>query len=209
MSAVDPLLDHLVYAASDLAHAVAAFEEATGVAPTPGGRHPGQGTRNYLVGLGETAYLEIIGPDPEHPAHGAKPFGLDELTAPRLVTWAVHPRDLDTAVAAARAAGADLGAPRPMSRETPGGEVLSWRLASAQPAPYDGVVPFLIDWGMSPHPACSGLPQAELHAFSGTHPVATDVAGVLDAVGVILPVGAGAAGLRAEITGPRGSVTLR
>ena len=48
-----------------------------------------------LVGLGPTAYLEIIGLDPEHPADpgNGPPFGVADLTAPRLLTWAVHPPD--------------------------------------------------------------------------------------------------------------------
>lgn len=145
----DALLDHLVYAVPDLAAAVPAFTAATGVEPAPGGRHLGRGTRNYLVGLGPTAYLEIIGPDLEHPADAGVqvPFGLDALTTPRLVTWAVHPVDITTAVAAAAAAGADLGPILPMSRRTPAGDLLEWRLTAPDLAPFDGVTPFLIDWG--------------------------------------------------------------
>lgn len=58
-----------------------------------------------------TSYLETIGPDPDHPADPgvATPFGLDALDRPRLVTWAVHPGDLEAAVATSAAAGADLG----------------------------------------------------------------------------------------------------
>ena len=65
------MLDHLAFATSDLAATIAWFAEATGVQPVEGGRHDGRGTRNYLVGLGPTAYLEIIGPDLERPATGA------------------------------------------------------------------------------------------------------------------------------------------
>jgi len=57
------VLDHLVFAAPDLAAAVAQFTELTGVAPVPGGRHPGGGTANYLVGFGgayRDGYLEIV-----------------------------------------------------------------------------------------------------------------------------------------------------
>ncbi|HEV7788173.1 MAG TPA: VOC family protein [Pseudonocardia sp.] len=114
------MLDHLVFAAPDLAAAVAQFAELTGVRPAAGGRHVGVGTANYLVGLSPAgvdgvgvdeaggAYLEIIGPDPEQPEPAApRPFGIDELTAPRLASWAIHPADLEGHLAAARAHGYD------------------------------------------------------------------------------------------------------
>ena len=74
-------LDHLVYAVPDLAAGVAAITALLGVAPSPGGPHPGLGTRNFLVSLGESCYLEIIGPDPEQPQPSRpRPFGLDRLS---------------------------------------------------------------------------------------------------------------------------------
>lgn len=207
----DPALDHLVHAVPDLAEARAAFETATGVVPAEGGRHPGRGTRNLLVGLGATSYLEIIGPDPERPADPGVtvPFGLDELTAPRLVTWAVHPDHPDTAAAASAAAGADHGPLRPMSRHTPDGVLLAWRLATVHPAPFDGVVPFLIDWGATPHPATApGLPALSLRGLRATHPDPGGVGAVLDAVGVRLAVEQGPPGLAALIEGPHGLLVL-
>ena len=203
------MLDHLVFATRDLPAAVERFAAATGVEPVEGGRHEGRGTRNYLVGLGPTSYLEIIGPDLERPGTQPAWFGIDELTADRLVTWAVRPDDIEAAVAAAREVGADLGAIQSMSRSTPTGEVLSWRLALADPPPYDGIVPFVIDWGSSRHPAASGLPSAELVEFGATYPRPGDVGAVLDALDVSLPVAAGEAGLRAVVAGPGGSYALR
>jgi hypothetical protein len=203
------MLDHLVFATRDLAAAVERFAAATGVQPVEGGRHEGRGTRNYLLGLGPTSYLEIIGPDLERPGSQSAPFGIDELTADRLVTWAVRPDDIESAVIAAKEAGADLGPILPMSRSTPTGEVLTWRLALAHPAPYDGIVPFLIDWGSSRHPAGSGLPSVELVEFGATYPRPDDVNAVLDALEIALPVGVGEAALRAVVAGPGGSYSLR
>jgi Glyoxalase-like domain len=56
-------LDHIMLAAPDLEAAVVDFEQRTGVRPSEGGRHPGQGSRNVLATLGNGCYLEIIGPD--------------------------------------------------------------------------------------------------------------------------------------------------
>jgi hypothetical protein len=196
----EPLLDHLVYAVPDLDAAASTFTASTGIAPAPGGRHLGRGTRNLLVGLGRTAYLEIIGPDQEHPADpgAVVPFGIDGLTGPRLVTWAVQPADIEAAVAAAAAAGADLGEPAPMSRRTPDGARLSWRLAAPHPAPFDGITPFLIDWGTTAHPAgVAGLPALGLRGLGATHPDPDGVRAVLDAPG-----------LAALLDTPRGPVVL-
>lgn len=207
---VEPTLDHLVYGTPDLEATVAWFTAATGVAPVPGGRHVGRGTRNHVLGLGATAYLEIIGPDREHPADPGLPvpFGVDRLTGPRLVTWSVHPADAEYAVIVSRASGADHGELLPMSRRTSDGDLLEWRLAAAVPAPMDGVVPFLIDWGSTTHPAASGLPAIGLAAFSATHPDPAAVSRVTDALGIQLAVTAGPAGLCALLVTPHGTVIL-
>ncbi len=199
------MLDHLVLATEDLQGSVAAFAAATGVEPVEGGRHVGRGTRNYLVAFGGTSYLEIIGPDVERPVQGVMPFGIEGLRGSRLVAWAVRVADIEAAVVAAP----ELGAIEPMSRRTPAGELLSWRLTSADPAPYDGIVPFLIDWGTSRHPAESGLPSVELVDFGATHPRADEVNAVLEALDVGLKAVTGEPGLQATVAGPGGSYSLR
>ncbi|WP_328329990.1 VOC family protein [Kribbella sp. NBC_00382] len=201
-------MDHLVYATPDLAATVAAFTAATGLTPMPGGVHVGRGTRNELVGLGPGRYLEIIGPDLGQPdPESPRPFGIDELAQPRVVTWAIGSTDLDAAVAAARAAGFDPGEPEGMSRSTPEGDLLEWRLTSAFTEP-TGLVPFLIDWGRTVHPSSRGLPQAELVSFMGFAPQPGEVAWMLDAVGAELALAAGEAGLSVVLGTPRGVVRL-
>jgi hypothetical protein len=80
-------IDHLVYATPDLTVGIERIEALIGVRATPGGQHPGEGTRNALVALGPSSYLEIIARDPEQPEPAtARKFGIDTLRAPRLVT---------------------------------------------------------------------------------------------------------------------------
>jgi hypothetical protein len=208
---IEPSLDHLVYAVPDLGSAMPDFLQRTGLRPVEGGRHLGRGTRNYLVGLGPTSYLEIIGPDPVHPAAPgvAMPFGLEQLTEPKLLTWAVHPPDIGAAVRASAAASADLGAPTAMSRRTPAGVLLEWQLASVIPLPFGGVTPFLIDWGRSSHPAADeDLPRAALRQLSATHPEPGSVEKVLTALNVSLSVASGPPGLLAILQTPKGEFRL-
>jgi Glyoxalase-like domain len=149
-------IDHLVLAGTDLAALVADVTEQIGSAPVPGGPHPGRGTRNALVGLGSSRYLELIGPDPDQPPPaGPRQFGIDAITEPTLVAWCARPtRPLADAVAEASAAGFDLGPLASMSRQRPDGVLLQWQLTFPQLAtPDEGTVPFLIDWGDSPHPS--------------------------------------------------------
>lgn len=180
-------LDHVVLAGPDLAGAVAWFAELTGIEPAPGGRHEGLGTANHLVDLGGGAYLEIIGPDPEQPEpERPRPFGIDDLRAPRVVTWAMRTTDIDALVAAARADGYDPGEPAAMSRRTADGDLLEWRLTAPRFDYGDGLVPFLIDWGTTPHPTARALPSAPLLEFAGRHPDPASVRPGLNALGADL-----------------------
>ncbi|MGP4016217.1 VOC family protein [Saccharopolyspora sp. 5N708] len=208
MGTVDPRLDHLVYGVPDLGAGVRAVATLLGVDPVPGGRHPAQGTRNYLLGLGGRAYLEIIGPDPEA-TQPPSSFGLATLTAPRLVTWAIRVADIEGAVTAARIAGCDPGDVRPMSRRTPEGALLEWRLAKSEPRPRDGLIPFLIDWAAAQHPVETGLPEVRLRSLRAEHPDPDAVRADLRAVGAHLDLTtATTPKLLAAIEGPSGVVEL-
>ena len=121
-------LDHLVYATPDLAVGIDTAERLFGVRASPGGQHPGEGTRNALIALGPTSYFEIIGPDPEQPKpKRARRFGIDEIRAPRLTTWVAKGADLEKFASDAAARGVNLGAVISGSRKRPDGVVLSWR----------------------------------------------------------------------------------
>jgi hypothetical protein len=99
-------VDHLVYATPDVDATVDELARRTGVRATPGGPHPGRGTRNALLALGPTSYLEIVGPDAAQPAPAAPRWlSVDAVDAPRLVTWAARVDDLDAVAARARTLG--------------------------------------------------------------------------------------------------------
>ena len=169
-------IDHLVYATPDLDRGMAEIGRLTGVSPTPGGRHPGRGTRNALIALGAEAYLEIVGPDPDQPPPPrGRWLGVDTVAAGRLTTWAARGAGLTDLRDRAAGHGVPLGAVMSGARQRADGVRLTWQLTDPEPLVAGDVVPFFIDWGASPHPAASAAQGATLAALRVEHP---DVAGV-------------------------------
>jgi hypothetical protein len=209
----DPLLlaDHLVYAVPDLDSGMAEVERLLGVKPAVGGQHPGRGTRNALVGLGPTVYLEILARDPAQPEPDKpRSFAIDGLKAPKMVGWGAHGRDLDALVKDAAAKGVKLGELGSGGRKRPDGVVLAWRFTSPDALLGGGVVPFFIDWGTSPHPAKTAPQGARLVAMRAEHPDPAGVERMLRVLGVDMPVVKGPApALIAVIECPKGRVELR
>lgn len=188
------MIDHLVYVCASLEEGVARVRKTLGVDPVPGGRHPRWGTRNALVGLGERTYLEIVAPDPDaEPPGEPRPFGLDRLSPPRLATWAVRASGLEERVARAAAEGVDLGPVLAGSRERADGTVLTWSLTDPRAFRAGGVLPFLIDWGDSPHPAASLEHSLSLVSLRAEHPEPETVRKQLASLDVDLSVERGSA----------------
>lgn len=194
------VIDHLVWFVPDLDAGIADAEVRFGVRPAIGGQHPGRGTHNALLALGDS-YLELIAADPEQPEpRSPRPFGIDALTADRLITYAVRPADgetLDGLVASVRAAGIDPGPTTAMSRTTPGGERLHWHLTPPDER-HGGAIPFLIDWGDTTKPHTTAPAGPPLAGLSVTTPDARAVRGVVDALGLSdrIDVAAGELALR-------------
>jgi hypothetical protein len=203
-------VDHLVYACPDLGPAVERIAALTGVRPAYGGQHPGLGTHNALLSLGPRTYLEVIAPDPAQPRPaGPLPFGLDGVAEPALRGWAAAPDDFDAAVQRSRAAGFDYGPVIAGQRRTAEGHDLAWRMTESSGPGEDGVVPFLIDWGASPHPAGSAPAGVRLAEFVLSSPDPDRVTARLRVLGLDLPVeGAGRPALRAVLTSPGGESVL-
>ena len=203
-------VDHLVFAAPDLDATVGDLERRLGVRPAAGGRHPGEGTRNAIVGLGPRCYLEVIGPDPEAPAP-ARPrwFGIDGLRSARLVTWAVRDPALERQAEIAARAGMPLGPVESASRVRPSGERLAWRFTHPRVLSAGGVVPFFIDWRSGAHPAEGAPGGVRLVRLRAEHPEPEKVGDLLHLLGldVIVERGDGPR-LVATLETPVGSLVL-
>jgi hypothetical protein len=206
-----PRLDHLLFGVPDLSSGIARMETLLGVRAVVGGRHPDFATHNALLGLGEGRYLELIAPDPDAAApRPDPPFGLATLAAGRLVTWVASDPDLEGVGERARRLGEDLGAVRAGSRRRPDGGVLTWRTTDPWAKRMDGILPFFIDWGATPHPSATAVPGCTLVALRAEHPDPPRARRVLQALGLDLPVTAAALpALIATLRTARGETEVR
>jgi hypothetical protein len=205
------VIDHLVYAVPALDSAINQFESATGVRPVLGGSHPGLGTHNALVSFGDN-YLELIAADPGQPdPAGPRPFGIDQLDGPSLVTFAVRPHAEETIeelVESIRLAGFEPGEIAPMSRRQTNGDELHWRLTFPQ-LELGGCVPFIIDWGSTNTPATTAPGGVELVDLQLRHDDPLAVRRALLALGLSMNVvDSDAVSLHASIRGHDGSIEI-
>jgi hypothetical protein len=203
------LVDHLIYATPDLSAAVADLEGQFGIQARAGGKHVGAGTHNALLALGSRTYLEIIAPDPDQREPPVpRPFGIGSVTRGTLVGWALACDNIDRAVAGARGHGYDPGEIADGHRVGPEGTVLRWRTAIGELA--DDLVPFLICWGDTEHPARSAPHGLILNSIEIEHPDPPSLAPALMALGANVEVRQGQApALVAHLSGPNGSKVLR
>jgi len=203
------VLDHLVFATRDLVRASAWLADVTGLMPEPGGSHEGLGTRNALCRFADGSYLELIGPDPaqaEPPQ--PRPFEIDTLVSPGVVGWCARTTDLEAFVGSVGGSEPAFTPPVAMTRDAPGGS-LRWMLALPTGDNPGGVVPFVIDWGATPHPATTTAAALELVSFDIVHPAPSATAAMLDGLGVAAQVAPGPQpGIRAAVRGPGGEVVL-
>ncbi len=204
-------IDHLVYAAPGLEIGIRKLEDLLGIQAIPGGQHPRWGTKNALISLGPATYLEVIGPDADQPPpNEPRPFGIDGLQTPRLVTWAAKSSDLEKLSDQALAQGITLGGVSAGSRRRADGIVLTWRLTDPMTVLADGLVPFFIDWGTTPHPAQSAAQGARLIGLRAEHPQPEPVRKMLQQLGLALTVSPGSKpALIATLSSPKGEVELR
>lgn len=183
-------IDHLIYAVPELEQGRDHIERLLGVRPVLGGRHPAYATHNALLSLGRNTYLEVMAHDPgaRRPDAGVL-FDLDARQESALLTWVLRSEDIEEHAAAAPAR-VGLGRVESGRRENPDGTLLTWRLTDPRAMPCGGVVPFLIAWGATPHPAERAPRAGELIELRAEHPEPQRVRDALAALGVEMAVDA-------------------
>jgi Glyoxalase-like domain len=144
------LPDHIVYAVPDFDQAIHDLEQKLGIRPVIGGRHLLRGTKNALVNLGNTCYLEILAADPENVTFdGPRWMGIDLITLPTITRWAMQTSKIEKDSLIIKMQNQELGTITEGERKTPEGETLRWKMTLPLPAPETDVIPFLIDWSAS------------------------------------------------------------
>ena len=202
------VLDHILLGSCSLEAGIAFVEEHTGVTAAFGGVHPGRGTRNALVSLGEKHYLEIIAPDPAQtvqPGH----YDLKKLTTPRLVGWAARPGDLNVFAARLRDAALAFDGPTPGSRRRPDGGLLEWKTLNLHET-RDGLLPFFIEWSAGTvHPSVDSPAGCKILRFELAAPDSAELQRISTILDLDVPIAHGEKPqLFARIAGLNGSTVL-
>jgi len=134
-------IDHVLLPVRDLALAAADIEGRYGLASVEGGRHPGWGTANRIVPLGDT-YLEIVAvADPEIAGRSAFGQWIARAIPGRLLGWAVR---TDSIEAVGRRLDESVV---PGFRAAPGGALITWRSVGLEVAIREPGLPFFIQRG--------------------------------------------------------------
>jgi Glyoxalase-like domain len=152
-------LDHVLFAVTDLGAAASHLAKHHGLDSVEGGRHPGWGTANRIVPLGN-AYLELIAVvDEREAAESVVGRWVSAGTSgpSRVLGWAVRTPDLDGV-----AERLDL-TPMPGSRATPAGDVMRWRTVGVDQAAACPTLPFFIERSHGvPFPGATAVPSATI-----------------------------------------------
>jgi catechol 2,3-dioxygenase-like lactoylglutathione lyase family enzyme len=206
--AVPDVFDHMLLGCGDLDKGIQFVEQRLGVRAAFGGVHPGRGSRNALLSLGERRYLEIIAPDPQQP-RSADERQLYRIESPRLIGWAAHVDDIEAVVQRLTAAGIAFGPVRAGARQRPTGQTLRWK-ALALKDDSGGLLPFFIEWSKDAlHPSVDSPPGCRIARFQISTPRPDELRALAGKLKLDVDVvSAAAPALRATVTGPKGKLSL-
>jgi hypothetical protein len=198
-------LDHVLFAVADPRSGTPLVPPQYGLEPYAGGRHPGWGTANWIIPLGDV-YLELVTVVDESEARESS-FGRWVASAMRdgrgPIGWAVRPDDLD---ATAARLGLEIAEG---SRTTPAGACIEWRSAGIDDATRRPWLPFFIEWrNPAAFPGVTATAPAAILSVE-VECDADDLGVWLGEHSLPIEVRPGDAGVTAVVlAGPRGAVTL-
>jgi catechol 2,3-dioxygenase-like lactoylglutathione lyase family enzyme len=206
--AVPENFDHTLLGCGDLDKGIEFVERHLGVRAAFGGVHPGRGSRNALLSLGQRRYLEIIAPDPQQP-RSSDVRQLYRIESPRLIGWVAHVDDMDAVERRLTAAGIPFEPVRAGSRQRPSGETLRWKALSLRDDA-GGLLPFFIEWSKdATHPSVDAPGGCRLERFEIATPRPDEFRARAAKLQLDVNIVNGPkAFLRAAIKGPKGTLSL-
>ena len=203
-------VDHVIVGINDLDAGMASLESLSGVRPVAGGEHPGEGTRNALMSLGDGTYLELIAPNPREPIELEDVRGLHALTALRPIGWAVGMKDINASRSLLGSHGFSTSSPDPGSRRLPDGSVIEWQTFGFDRFDHP-LAPFFIRWQQPGlHPSRTSPGGCRLAALKLVDPAPERLAEALHPLGLnVIVEKAAQRGMELQLACPKGRVTLR
>ncbi len=183
-------VDHLVWYCPDLEQGARHFADRMSCEPAYGGVHPGEGTRNCLVALGDNTYVEILGRDP---AQLASCLGSELMTlaGAGLYHWAVGGVELERVREQGLSVGLEASSLVEGGRALPDGRWLGWKLLGFRNHGLGALVPFFIDWMESEHPARRAPRGGSLLGMKALSPEPERIRTIYRALGFDIPVEVG------------------
>lgn len=170
-------IDHFLLAVPDLEEGAKALEAETGITPQFGGAHAGGATANYLFGLGNCMYLELIGANPKGVSENNFSKMLKNLPGPQLIGVAFSTADIAATAVALKSNNFKIGSIQSSGRTTPTGQKLAWKTIGLDLSTGPHFIIFFIDWQLGAdktqnHPAATA-PKAAV--FKSLHISAPDL----------------------------------
>ena len=203
-------VDHVILGVNDLQKGIEELERLTGVRAVYGGAHPGRGTHNALVSLGEPHYLEILAPNPEDGTDPNWIGDLKGLTSLTPVGWAARGENFPALEQSLKDQGIETGDIRPGARNRPDGTRLAWKtFGFAQSA--HTLLPFFIAWDAgTSHPSTTSPAGCRLTGFTLEDPMPDALRKPLQAAGLQVDVRNGEKPrIRMSLACPKGNVEFQ
>jgi len=157
-------LDHVSYATShdSIVDVIQRIGSQLGASFIDGGIHPQFGTRNFILPLKDSRYIEVVCPL-DHPASDKSPFG--QLVTKKAdegggwLTWVIAVDDVSV-VEKRLEREAVAG-----HRKKPDGKDLYWKQIGVLDALEEASNPFFIEWTSSTHPSQDSISSISLSAL--------------------------------------------
>ena len=200
-----------VYCVPDLEIALDRFKNDYGIEAIIGGRHLDQGTKNAIVSLGQSVYLELLAIDKSSSKNIEHHWmGIDYLTSPKITRWAIVSDQINEDLKTIAAYKTDLAKSHQGSRVMTNGGLLSWQMSLPSYRPEVELMPFLLNWSESDHHPTEQLrQQAKIIAFDLYHPAPNDLQTYFEQLDLDIKIQAGTSSMISlTLEGPKGRLTL-